>query len=151
MADHIRKQIRDAAETALTGLTTTGASVFPSRTRPLDADELPGLRVYCKDEPEIRIAAVGAGLNRVRLERHVELVVEACSKKVSATDDQADAMIKEVEIAIAGVQTLGGAKRAHLTRIETDFEGDGEHEIAVARMVFDVLYFTVLNAPDVAI
>lgn len=151
MANHIRRQIRDAAVTALTGLTTSGSRVYDSRTRALQADELPGLRVYLRDEPEIRTAAIGAGAARVRLERSAELVIECCQKKNDAAENDIDLMLKEVEIALSAVQSLGGAKRAHPRRIEVEMDGEAEEEIMVGRIVYEVLYYTALNAPDVAL
>ncbi len=47
---HVRKQIRDAIVTAVTGLTTTGSNVFRSRIYPLESGKLPGLCVYTKSE-----------------------------------------------------------------------------------------------------
>ena len=44
MADHARKQIRDAVETACTGLTTTGANVSASRV--YAHETLPSLAIY---------------------------------------------------------------------------------------------------------
>ena len=58
MADHVRKQIRDAIVTLVTGLTTTGSNVFAGRTYALQDSELPALRVYTGDE-DLTIAALG--------------------------------------------------------------------------------------------
>lgn len=151
MADHVRKQIRAAVASAVTGLATTGARVFTSRTAPLPQDTTNALRVYCKDETEIRAAATGAGAARVRLDRTVEIVIEAVVKKASGFDDELDQILKEVEVAMSAVQSAGGAKRIHPVRLETDYEGDGEQELAVGRLVYEGFYFTALNAPDVAL
>ena len=47
---HIRKQIRDAIATAVTGLTTTGSRVHKSRVNDLAASELPLLAIYTTSE-----------------------------------------------------------------------------------------------------
>ena len=47
---HVRKQIRDAVITALTGLSTTGSNVFRSRIYPLESNKIPGLCVFSKSE-----------------------------------------------------------------------------------------------------
>jgi hypothetical protein len=47
---HVRQQIIDNLATTLTGLTTTGARVYPSRVDPLRSDEVPGLLIYDTDE-----------------------------------------------------------------------------------------------------
>jgi hypothetical protein len=149
VADHIRKQIRDAAVAAgvLGNLTTSTTKVYASRTHEMQDANLPGLRVYTNDE---QIEAASAGPSRSR--RHLlELVVEACSKKSSGLDAELDLMIKEVQIALDTNQGIGGAKYVEPKRIEIGMEGEGEKEVGVARMVFEVLYYTALGAPDVAL
>lgn len=147
MPDHLRKQIRDAAAVALTGLATSGSRVFESRTHELQDTDLPGLRIYTNEESVV-IGSLGA--SRL-LERQLELVVECCSKKASSMDDELDAMIKEVEVALAANQGIGGAKYVQLARIEIDMEGEAEKEVGVARMTFTVPYITALAAPDAAL
>jgi hypothetical protein len=36
-------------------------------------------------------------------------------------------------------------------RIEMDLEGEAEKEVGIKRMTFEVLYYTALGAPDVAL
>ncbi len=147
MADHLRKQIRAAAKTALTGLTSTGARVYASRVHPLqDADLGAGaLRLYTRDE-EVEISSMGVG--RLR-ERRLSLVVEACVKAVSGYDDTIDQIQKEVEIALDADQGLGGlCKYVELKTVEDAFETD-EKVVAVKRMTFEVLYYAAQGAPDV--
>lgn len=145
MADHVRNQIRDAAVTALTGLTTTQAHVYASRVYPLSADSLPALRIYTSDE-DVEIASLGA---KRLLERKLELVVEACVKSNSSFDDTLDDIIKEVEAALAG--GLAGAKYVTLKRIEIEASGDGDVPVGIGRMTFEVPYITAHDAPDVAL
>lgn len=149
MPDHLRKQIRDAAKTALTGLATSGIRVFKSRTHELQDGDLPGLRIYTNDEDVEKL--YGDGNNDGDEERALELVVECCSKKSTGFDDEIDAMVKEVEVAIAANQGMAGAKWVQLRRIEVDMEGEAEKEIGVARMTFEAVYYTALGAPDVAL
>jgi len=146
MADHLRKQIRDAAVTALSGLATSGANVFENRTHELQDTNLPGLRIYANDD-SVEIESLG--ISRF-VRRMTELVVECCSKKSVAFDDELDAMIKEVEVAIAANQGIGGAKWVQLRNVQIDMEGEAEKEVGVARMTFEVHYITALATPDVA-
>lgn len=146
MANHLRRQIREAAAGALNGLTTTGANVFESRTHELQDAELPALRIYTNNE-DLVIGSQGA--NRL-LDRDLELVVEGCSKRTSNLDDELDAIILEVEVRIAANQGLAGAKRIQLRRIEIDMEGEAEKEVGVARMIFSVFYQAALATPDTA-
>lgn len=147
MADHIDKQVRDAATTLLTGLATTGGRVYKSRVYPLQDTDLPGLRIYV-DGSEIANATIGLG-NR-HIERQITLVVEFVGRAIASYDDSADASKKEVETAIANSNTLSGTvKYAQLTRIDTDRDGEGEQVVIVTRMIFECLAYTAMNAPDV--
>ncbi len=147
MTDHVRKQIRAAAVTALTGLTTTGTRVYDSRVYPMQDAQLPGLRIDTADE-QISISSMGVG----RLcERTLDLMVQACVKENDTYSDTIDTIIKEVEIAISANQGIGGAKYVQLKSINVANAGEGEKPVAVATMGFEVFYITALGAPDVAL
>ena len=145
MTDHVRKQIRDAAVTALNGLTTTGSRVYPSVVYPMQDNNLPGLRVDTNDE-EIQAPDVGKMLDRT-----LKLTVQACVKETVTYNDTIDTIIKEVEVAIAANQTIGGAKNVLLTAIKIEPSGEAEKPIMVATMTFDVPYFTMQGTPTVAL
>lgn len=147
MADHVRKQIRAAAVTALTGLATTGSSVFASRVYPLQDADLPALRI---SNPEESIESESMGGAGRYLTRNLTLVVEACVKQVSGYEDTVDQIVKEVEIALANNNTLGALCKWIVPRaIETELSGEAEKPIAVATIRFEVVYVAALNAPDV--
>jgi hypothetical protein len=79
-------------------------------------------------------------------------VVEACAKESADLDDKLDLMCKEALVAIDANQGLGvGAKYTEPSRVEIDMEGEAEKEVGVARMFFEVLYYTAQGAPDVAL
>lgn len=145
MPNHVRKQVRTAAVIALTNLTTTGTRVYDSRVYPMQDKELPGLRIDTSDE---QIAPDDIGTT---LERTLQLIVQACVKQNTTYNDTIDTIIKEVEIAIAANQTLGGAKAVLLKSINIATAGDGEKPIAVGTMMFEALYYTTLSAPDAAL
>lgn len=145
MADHVRKQIRAAAVTALTNLTTTGTRVYDSRVYPMQDAQLPGLRIDTADEE------IATGDIDVLLERSLQLVVQACVKQNTTYNDTIDTIIKEVEVAIAANQTLGGAKAVLLKSIHVELSGDMEKPVSVATMTFEVPYYTAQSAPDVAL
>lgn len=147
MAAAVRKQIRDAVAAALAGLTTTGTRVFENRTHELQDADVPGLRLYTNEE-SIATGSMGVGRRR---QHTLDLVVEACSKQASGMDDELDAMIKEVLERIDANQGAGGAKYIEPRRIEIDMEGEAEKEVGVARMTFEVLYYTAQGAADVAL
>lgn len=146
MADAVREQICTAAAAALTGLPTSAARVFKSRTRAMEAIDLPGLRVYANDE-SISTSSMGIGRRRQHM---LDLVVECCSKKTSAMDTELNAMVKEVIATLDANQGIGGAKYVEPRRIEIDMDGDAEKDVGVARITFEVPYYTAQGAPDVA-
>ena len=147
MTDHVRKQIRAAAVTALGGLTTTGARVQDNPVHPLQEADLPGLRVFTPAETA-KVLSMGSSRTR---ERAVTLVVEACVKAVSGYANAVDLIAKEVEIALDANSTLGGlCTYIEPTSFEEDQDGAGDKPVAVGRMKFEVLYRPRKGAPDVA-
>lgn len=147
MADHVRKQIREAAVAALGGLPTSEDRVFKSRTYDLQENDVPGLRVYTNDE-SIGTASMGVGRRR---EHRLTLLVEACSKQSAGMDDELDAMVKQVTARLDVNQGIGGAKWVEPRGVDIDMDGEADKEIGVARMTFEVLYYTAQGAPDVAL
>lgn len=147
MADHLLRQIRDNAKTALTGLTTTTTHVFVNRSvdDDLQDNELPALRIYVRTSDAV-VSSMGVG--RV-YERTAELVVEGCVKKKATFEDDCYLIAKEVEIALAA--GLSGAKSVDIRRIEIDDDAQGEKPVAVCRMTFGVLFYTANGSPDVAL
>lgn len=146
---HVRKQIRDAAKTALTGLTTTGARVYATRPdeQPLQSSELPGLRVFTKDET---VEVITTGPLR-RRERLLELVVEACVRETSGYDDDVDLIAKEVETALDADVSLGGlCQDIKPVSFSLEVDAAGEQPVAVGRMTFQVRYYTEKGTPGVA-
>lgn len=140
---HVRKQIRDAAITLLTGLTTTGARVKNSPALPMQDTDLPGLRVFTQSEQSQTL------IQKTR-ERRLMLVVEACVKATTGYADTVDLIAKEVETALDGDSRLGG-RCVSVTPIafEEDQDASGEQTVAIGRMRFEVLYHTEKGAPGV--
>lgn len=149
MANHLRRQIREAIVTALTGLTTTGARVFASRVYPLEAADLPGLLITTLSELS---GPIDMGEPRT-LERSVTLEVAAIAKSTADLDDVLDQICKEVEVALAmPVTALAGiAKSITLTATDIEVMGSGEQPFGRARLSYTVDYYAAENAPDVAL
>lgn len=144
---HVRKQIRDAAVTALTGLTTTGANVFRNRVFPLETSKLPGLCVFTKSE------SVDFDTLHIprSIMRNLDLGVEAYVVATADYDNTLDIIAVEVEEALAADVTLGGlAKDLQVTAFEADFIGDGEQTVAVGRFTVLVQYRTLENDVETA-
>lgn len=143
---HVRQQLRDAAVTALTGLTTTGARVYPSRLLPLRDTDLPCLLVQTNDE-EI----IGADVHGVLQERTLRLVVRCAAKITGTLDDTLDAMIAEVEAAL-DAQTFGGlAKSVNLTSIGIDMDDALDKPSGIAEISYTVTYYTAAGSPGTAL
>lgn len=134
---HLRKQIRDAVVTALTGLTTTGARVYKSRVYPLESGKLPGLCIYTKSE-EISTTTI----NRPRTQiRTLEVIVEAYVMVNTNFDDTIDTISVQVEEALYTNALLGGlAKELNILSFDADYSGEGEKVVGVGRWTVNVIY-----------
>jgi len=145
---HVRKQIRDAVITAVTGLTTTGSNVFRSRIYPLEQTKLPGLCVFTRSETvEFDTLTISRSVSRV-----LDVIVEGYVSATSNYDDTLDQIAVEVEEALAADVTLGGlAKDTQVTAFEADFSGDGEQPVAVGRFTVTVQYRTAENDVETAV
>ncbi|MGB1527723.1 MAG: hypothetical protein ACPHDJ_04070 [Candidatus Puniceispirillaceae bacterium] len=144
---HVRKQIRDAVVTAVTGLTTTGSNVFRNRVFPLETSKLPGLCVFTKSE--------SVDFDTLHIPRSImrtlDLGVEAYVVATSNYDNTLDTIAVEVEEALAADVTLGGlSKDLQVTAFEAEFIGDGEQTVAVGRFTVLVQYRTLENDVETA-
>lgn len=153
MANHVRQQIREAVATTLTGLSTTSTRVFQSRLRPLVDADLPALRIYTDSEQVNNAVTIGFPN---RQERRLTVRVEAVVKSTSNFDDTLDTIAKECETALnasTSAYTAGGLAKGGITldRIEIEHDAETDKPVGIARMDFEALYFTLSNAPDVAV
>ena len=144
---HVRQQIRDAAVTALTGLATTGSRVFASRKRPVGDAKLPCLLVFT-DEERIDAASVH---NPAVLDRRLELRVVGLTKDTTDLDDALDTMAAEVETVLGGASLGGLCKSLTLSGIQVDLDESLEKPVGQIALTFEANYFTVANAPAIAI
>lgn len=143
MADHVRRQLREAVATAVTGLATTGARVFQSRVYPVQSAEMPGLLVYTTGE-EVTDQSVGMLIGRV-----VQVLIEGQAKAAADLDDVLDQISKEVEIALSSTVTVGG-KPVLLNYEGCDISLDeASKPTGVLAMRFNALIYTQRSTPDV--
>ena len=148
MAVHRRQAAREAIGTALTGLTTTSSRVFQSRVYPLETTDLPGLLVYTGGETITVSTIHGPAV----LERTLAVRVVGVAKAIADLDDTLDLIVKEIEIAIAGMSVTGIASSITLTGIdEPELSGSSDRPTGQVTMNFDVSYYTTASAPDVAL
>ena len=145
---HVRKQIRDAVATELTGLTTTGSRVFKGRFYPIQNDNLPALCIYTADEEaELGVIGTSRGSDRILV-----VTVEAYAKSKTIVEDTLDTIAVEVEEAMSSDTTLGGlSKDIMYTGFDLDADADGEQTVAVLRLNFSVRYRVAENDVETAI
>ncbi len=151
MAFHLRKQIRAAFISTVSGLATTGANVFDSRPDDynLFATELPALHVNAGGETP---TVASLGVSRI-FERPMRIKVKILVRKNTGYADDLDQILKELEVAVAANQGLGGlTKYVHIVQIgDPQFSGIGEKVAAEMNVEFEALYMAALAAPDVAL
>jgi hypothetical protein len=145
MADHIRKQLRDAATTRVTNLATTGTRVHGFRVDPLQVTALPALSVWTPSErPEA--VTIHAPIN---YQRDIELRVTGIAAATGDVDDTLDLIAKEVEIALATALTVGG-KSMLLEYLGTEQRYErGEKTGGTVELTFVARMFATGAAPDV--
>jgi hypothetical protein len=146
MANHVRRQLREAIGTAVTGLTTTGARVYQSRVYPVQAANLPCLLVYTESEQVRTVSIAGPAI----LQRTVRVLIDAVAAAVTDLDDTLDGICNEVEKAMAALNTGVAAKHVFVAT-ELELQGTSDQPIGRARMTYEVDYFTTEDAPDAAL
>ena len=144
---HPRKEILDAAVTALTGLTTTGSSVYRSQVYPLEDSNLPALRVYARGDQRGAEGRewITVGSDWGDYARTVELVVEAVVKAVSGFDTTLDTICDEVETALeaksAWTGVTGNVVGVHYEGTDIELSEDAEVRQAMATIRYRVGHF----------
>lgn len=107
MPDHLRTQLRQAVQTALTGLATTGGRVFLGRTWPLADADFPALLIYARGGT-YRVDAQGGSDATRPYERDERLVVEGVVRLHDLEpDDTLDRIEAEVAAALLSSSAVG--------------------------------------------
>lgn len=144
---HVRRQIREAAAAAVTGLAATGSCVFQSRIRPLRDADLPCLLISTDDEQIETENAIAGG----ELTRDMTLTVRGVAKTADNLDDTLDAIAEQVEPVLNGA-TLGGlVKRCTLERISVEMDSVLEKPVGVITLTYRTTYFTSPASPGTAL
>lgn len=145
MTTHARQQVRAAVVTDLTGLTTTGSSVFTARVSALVSTELPAWLVSLRDEQ--------AGFDVPgTLSRSGQVVLEGVAEGGDGLEDKLDLMAAEAE---AAIYDADGATMALLMNIGApvtvidlgDPENGQARRIGRIRLQIPVVYRTVTTDP----
>jgi len=152
MANHIRRQVRDAFATLVTGLTTTGANVFVNRVDPVATGDLPALLIATPSE-QVEKASIGMPNPFVR--RALTLTVTAMARASSTVWNTLDLICQEVEEAVfldETTATLGGlCKDTALVATEISISGEGDRMVGIAAMQFEILIHAREGIPDAAV
>lgn len=144
---HVRKQIRDAFATLLTGLTTTGSNVFVAPTEPIPMDNTPALEITTPDD------ARESASNPVprTFERTLSIQVMGHTYQANPVD-LLDTIAVEVETAVASNVTLGGlCQLLILNTTEIVITGESATPTGYITMNFTCKYVHKENTPEVAI
>jgi hypothetical protein len=138
MADHCRKQIRDAVAAYAAANLTTVAAVHVGRVHPLDV--LPALLVFTNEETAEDITKNGT------LSRVLTLEAEGHAQADNAVDIL-DAIAAEVEPAVlAALPTW--VKECELASTAVELSGAAETPAGLIRLEFSVTYHAKPTAPD---
>ena len=141
---HVREQILAALVLLLTGLVTTGSNV--SRRRTIAQGITPALNIYWSDDvPDYEQGKLGS----VPL-HSLSLHIEGITKGEAET--QANLIASEVDVALYADQTLGGiAVGIERGPTEILLEGEGEQQVLVADMTYEIFYRSAEGIPDIAV
>jgi hypothetical protein len=143
---HVRTQVRDAAVAALTGLPTTGASVFKSRVYPVQERELPCLLVYMQGD-----FAEGQTLDVPEYQRRTaELRVEGLALAGADMEETLNEIAVEVEEVLADGLIVDGKLLAFsYAGADTELRGpEGSKEMGAIVMRFATDLLTLASEPD---
>lgn len=150
MADHVRQQIRDAAATLISGMTTTGTNVFETRRKAYTSGQLPAWSVESGNETIDGEGAALAGNQR----RDFELIFYGLVRELDGglAQDKLDTMCKELEAQIETGRTFGGlAKDSTLMTTEPEVDDTADQVYGGVEVVYLVTYWTARGVADVAI
>jgi len=138
---HARTQIRDAVVTTLTGLTTTGGNVFPSRVYPVEVSELPCILIHPGGETVTATTLDGT------MERSLILNLEVRVKATTGLENLIDIISAEIESALLGTFPAG-VNVSELQSVQFGLSGDGDQPHAYANMQCHFQYYTKEGAPE---
>lgn len=150
MANHIRRQVREAFVTLLTGLATTGSRVTVNNDDPLDLNVSSALRINVGPESIEQRATNG---DHIETQRAMTFVVRALARGTTsvAVLNTLDDICQEVEeAALPGdAKYLGGLVRGmQIVGTDTVVTGEAAEWTGHVDMQFELLTSVREGAPD---
>lgn len=137
---HKRQAIRDAVATALTGLTTTGNSVFVSRVYPIDSSSLPGICIFTRREESTPVTISPPRT----IERELTISAEVYVKAKSNYDAQIDTICAEIETAIYNAGDLDGlVLDIQVIGVDVNYQDGSDQPLASCDVEIRATYTTV--------
>lgn len=135
---HIHTQIENAVRTLLTGLPTTGASVNVWRMEIFEKSELPAIDIALEGDEVVQRTMTPGGLES----RQGSLKVAVVARKPSEVRAYYRPAMAEITAVMMANRDLGiGMKDMVLRSAEIGSEqGEGDAEVAVARLMFEVVW-----------
>ena len=144
---HVKQQVREAAVTVLTGLTTTGANVFESRVFPIDPASLPALSVYTLAEESDPEQATKESIIAA-----ITLAVEVVAASASDVDDVLDTSQSEIQVALSGVNAVSALSKAvHFIGAEDENSPEAEAEVWKRVVTYSIWVSYSPSNPEVAL
>ena len=145
-----RMEIRKKLVEFLKGKTDAGNNVFPNLSTPFWSENLPAIAVYPRSESVEMFSVAPKEWTRT-LEMAVEIVAKGPEVPCPLTggtqflEDALDLIAAQVECELSRDDTVGcTADDINLISSEFQFEGDGEAPIGSARLVYNVIYHTMV-------
>ena len=133
---HYRQQIREQVATTLTGLDTIGNNVFQSRIYNIEESKLPCICIYTVSETSEPISMSPPRST----EKVLDLVIEIYVKGLNSASDL-EAVLKEVKEKMFTDRLINNlAKDSYLTTQELTYNGEGDKNIAVGVLTYQVFY-----------
>jgi len=137
---HQRLEIREHVTTLLRD-NIQNVQVFSSRLRALNNENLPAILIYTRTESTEKFAEAPR-----ELDRNLELLVEIKVDGLYDCDDVADQFAGQVEDLIHQDDSFGElVNDVLLSNTDIEFFNEGAKPFCVARLTFDVQYFTFTN------
>jgi hypothetical protein len=142
---HARSIIRKAFVDTLKGKTAAGNKVYDSRLYNMESTSLPGIIVFSSSE-NIVTSTISPPRSQ---ERQLKVTVECYAKTGTQVNSIIDDLAAEVEEQIATSKLLPTiCKDCRLESTDIQLNSDGDQPVAVASLVFALLYRSREDRPD---